>query len=165
MWRIGGLLTGDETDADAADLDAVLDIDWLPVQGEDDTQRVDNPQSVAASLARIDQFLGSEWWREVFSDARTKARGQGERAASARAAQEVAKEYCRRIEADTGYQAFPVPIRREPGQEPLFMMILFYRCPGAPYVFNEAVPGTSMLHGRSPLARESTAAKMRSRYG
>lgn len=141
VWRIGGLLTGDEADTHASGLDAVLDVDWLPVQGEDehDAAGVDNPQSAAASLARIDEFLGSEWWREVFRNARAKAHNQGERAASARAAQEVAQEYRGRIQADTGYQSFSVPIRREPGQEPLFMMILFYRYRGAPYAFNGAV--------------------------
>ncbi|MFD1149083.1 three-Cys-motif partner protein TcmP [Saccharothrix hoggarensis] len=139
VWRIGGLLAGDETGTWNHGLDAVLDADWLPVRDKLAASTTNSPQSATASLARIDDFLGNEWWRDVFRNSRAKARHRGERTASARAAQVVAQEYCRRIEADTGYRSFSVPIRRQPGQEPFFMLILFYRYRGTPYAFNGAV--------------------------
>ena len=141
VWRIGGLLDADKANATSPALvDAFLDEEWLPVgTGRGGRASGAGFQSADASLARIDAFLGDDWWREVFRTARRQAEGQGERAAAASAAWKVAQVYCKKIEKDTGYRAFPVPIRREPGQAPLFMMILFYRYAGAPYVFNEAV--------------------------
>ncbi|MEC3979829.1 three-Cys-motif partner protein TcmP [Amycolatopsis sp. H20-H5] len=113
--RIGGLLTGDVTDA--------------PDTGRE------------ASLRRIDEFLGDDWWRQKFRAARSAA-ADPQRAA-AWAAEEVVREFCGRVTVDTGYQTFLVPIRRQPHHAPLFMMILFYRHRDAPYAFNEAVSGAN----------------------
>jgi three-Cys-motif partner protein len=115
VWRIGGWLTGEDTEA--------------PRGGRE------------PSLARIDAFLGDDWWRETFRAAH--ARGHRETGVAVDAALEVMRAFCARITADTGYHAFTVPIRREPGHAPLFVMILFYRHRVAPFVFNEAASGAN----------------------
>ncbi|WP_189054508.1 three-Cys-motif partner protein TcmP [Longimycelium tulufanense] len=109
VWRIGGLLTGDEAEPN----------------GENGRRE--------AAISRVDAFLGGDWWRERFMAAR-----RGEVVAS-RAAQEVGREFCQRIGNDAGCGSFTVPIRRHPNHEPLFLMILFFRHDAAPYQFNEAV--------------------------
>jgi three-Cys-motif partner protein len=113
--RIGGLLTGDDTELSASGRET--------------------------SLRRIDAFLGGDWWRTTFREARRVAADPD--GAAAAAAAEVMEEFCRRITASTGYRTFTVPIRREPHHLPLFMMILFYRHRDAPYAFNEAVSGAN----------------------
>jgi three-Cys-motif partner protein len=106
VWRIGGLLTGDETEL-----------------GSDVT------------LARLDAFFGDSWWREKFR----AARASGNQASAADAALRVAREFTRRVHAATGFDSVDVEVRRRPGQRPLFLFVLFYRYPFAPWKFNEAV--------------------------
>lgn len=115
VWRIGGYLSGDETDQ----------------------EKTRTGQS--ATLARVDDFLGGDWWREKFLQARTSG-GEGSAAA---AAMSVADEFRRRVTSATGFDSFAVPIRRRPNNPPLFLMILFYRHPTAPYEFNNAVSGAN----------------------
>jgi three-Cys-motif partner protein len=93
------------------------------------------------SLRRIDAFLGGDWWRATFREARSAATDQ--QRAAAWAAERVMEEFCGRITASTGYRTFTVPIRRQPLHPPLFMMILFYRHRDTPYAFNEAVSGAN----------------------
>jgi three-Cys-motif partner protein len=106
VWRIGGLLTGDETEAEAD-----------------------------GTLARLDAFFGDTWWREEFR----AARATGDLASAADAALLVAREFTRRVHAATGFDSADVEVRRRPGQRPLFLFVLFYRYPFAPWKFNEAV--------------------------
>lgn len=106
VWRIGGLLTGDERE-----------------------------QGRHATLAKLDDFFGDDWWRDVFMT----ARASGDRGRAARAARAVADEFRRRVRAATGYESVEVPIRRRPSHEPLFVLILFTRYPLAPWKFNEQV--------------------------
>lgn len=87
------------------------------------------------TLSHLDAFFGDDWWRQVFLDARDDG-GPGSAAAAASA---VAAEFVKRIKAKTGYGYFGVPVRRRPGHNPLFLLILFHRYPGAPWKFNEAV--------------------------
>jgi three-Cys-motif partner protein len=87
------------------------------------------------TIERLDRFFGDTWWQDVFAAAR---RG-GEPGSAARAAQEVAAEYCGRVQAATGYGTFSVPVRRRPTHHPLFLLVLFFRHPVAPWKFNEAV--------------------------
>ncbi|UUV28701.1 three-Cys-motif partner protein TcmP [Amycolatopsis roodepoortensis] len=115
VWRIGGLLTGKESDPERT------------------------KSGSSATLERIDAFLGGDWWRETF----TAARESKEPGSAARAAHTVATEFCRRVLAATGFQSFSVPIRRRPHHPPLFLLILFYRHQAAPYQFNEAVSGAN----------------------
>jgi three-Cys-motif partner protein len=117
VWRIGGLLTAENQDT--TDLDA----------------------GKVATLARIDAFLGGIWWQETFRAARANATDH--RRAAAWAAERVAEEFCRKVAADTSYGSFTVPIRRRPQHPPLFMMILFFRHPAAPYQFNQAASGAN----------------------
>jgi three-Cys-motif partner protein len=115
VWRIGGFLSGDETD----------------------DERTSSGRS--ATLERVDNFFGDAWWRDSFR----QARASGLRGSAAAAAQEVASEFCQRVERATGFRSFAVPISRRPGHPPLFLMILFYRHPAAPYQFNDAVSGAN----------------------
>ncbi len=92
-----------------------------------------------ATLARIDAFLGSDWWRGEFRAFRQQAETEGQRRAAAQAAENVVGVYCKHIFNDTGFRSFPVPIRRKPDEAPLFILILFYRHLDAPYEFNWAV--------------------------
>jgi len=92
-----------------------------------------------ATLARVDQFLGGAWWRDVFRAAREgDAPGEASRAAAA-----VADEFRKRVLASTGYLSMPVPIRRRPNHRPLFLLTLFYRHEAAPYQFAEAASGAN----------------------
>ena len=89
----------------------------------------------AAALARLDRFFGDDWWRDKFK----AARESGTDAAAAAAAWSVASEFCQRVRAATGFSSFVVPVRRRPSHPPLFMLVLFYRHPYAPWKFNHAV--------------------------
>ncbi|MGW4528802.1 three-Cys-motif partner protein TcmP [Amycolatopsis sp. NPDC004378] len=115
VWRIGGLITGQEKDSEQT------------------------TSGNSATLERIDAFLGGDWWRDTF----TAARESGEAGSAARAAQTVATEFRRRVLAATGFKSFSVPIRRRPHHPPLFLLILFFRHQAAPYQFNEAASGAN----------------------
>ncbi|MBE1466229.1 three-Cys-motif partner protein TcmP [Kibdelosporangium phytohabitans] len=115
VWRIGGFLSGEETD----------------------DERTTSGRS--ATLERVDNFLGGRWWRDSFRQARVS----GSRGSAAAAARKVASEFCQVVETTTGFRSFAVPISRRPGHPPLFLMILFYRHPAAPYQFNCAVSGAN----------------------
>lgn len=88
-----------------------------------------------ATLARLDSLFGSAWWRAVFAGAFRP----GEDGSAAAAAWSVAGEFAVRIKADTGFGYFGVPVRRRPTHAPLFVLILLYRNPIAPWKFNEQV--------------------------
>lgn len=115
VWRIGGFLTGEDADE----------------------ERTKSGRS--ATLERVDEFLGGAWWRDTFRQARIS----GQPGSAATAAQRVASEFCERVRSATGFSSFAVPIRRRPTHPPLFLMILFYRHPAAPYQFNGAVSGAN----------------------
>jgi hypothetical protein len=88
--------------------------------------------AAAKTTERMDRFLGGNWWRECFMSVRDDSD-------AASAAATVVEQYCGRVRQDTGYESFPVPIRRRPHHQPLFRLVLFYRHPSAPWKFNEAV--------------------------
>jgi three-Cys-motif partner protein len=94
----------------------------------------DDP-SVEKTLARLDRFLGGDWWRDTF----LQARPDSEPGSAAHAAQQVADHYRHRIQTATGFRSFPVPVRRRPARYPLFLLVLFYRSDVAPWLFNHAV--------------------------
>ncbi|MFI0469159.1 three-Cys-motif partner protein TcmP [Saccharopolyspora sp. 5N102] len=129
VWRVGGLLTEDGIEQEKS-------------------------SGNAATLARLDDFLGDQWWRATFRAARDSTKP----GAAARAAREVADTFCRRVFQDTGYSSFPVEIRRRPGHNPLFLLILFYRHPAAPFKFAEAASKANEewrhYHRRLDLAEE-----------
>jgi three-Cys-motif partner protein len=92
-------------------------------------------QAADKSLASMDRFLGGDWWRGTFRDARRSS----EPGSAAKAAQQVADVYRDRIRDKTGFQSFPVPVRRRPAHHPLFLLVLFFRADVAPWKFNDAV--------------------------
>lgn len=91
----------------------------------------------AKAISRVDDFLGDDWWREEFSRVHDTS-------SAANAAQHVVDEFCRRVHAATGFDAFQVPIRRRPGHQPLFILTLFYRHDIAPWKFNDAASMANM---------------------
>lgn len=115
VWRIGGFLTGEDTD-------------------EEQTT-----SGRSATLERVDNFLGGAWWRDTFRQVRIS----GLPGSAAAAAQQVASEFCEVVKKATGFSSFAVPIRRRPTHPPLFLMILFYRHSAAPYQFNDSVSGAN----------------------
>lgn len=109
--RIGGYLTGEEEDEETTS------------------------SGRSATLARMDDFLGGAWWQDEFREARRS----DDEGSAASAAIHVVEQFRRKVHNDTGFQSFAVPIRRRPHHHPLFVMLLFYRHPSAPYMFNESV--------------------------
>lgn len=98
---------------------------------------VDNGDQKA--LARLDTFFGDPWWRDEFRQARASGREQS----AADAAVHVAREFVMRLSKATGFNAFPVPVHRRPGQKPIFLLVLFTRHLEAPWLFNAAVSGAN----------------------
>ncbi len=88
-----------------------------------------------ATVERLDALLGHTGWRETF-DAIYR---QGQDGSATRAALAVAEEFRRRVREQTGYDSLAVPVRRDSGQEPVFLMTLFFTHPLALYKFSEAV--------------------------
>jgi len=85
-------------------------------------------------LARLDRFFGGDWWRDVY----LSARGGEAASTAAAAALAVLNEFRTRVYEQTGYGTFTIPVRRRPTQTPLFILVLFFRHPFAPWKFNEA---------------------------
>lgn len=87
----------------------------------------------AATLARIDRWLGGSWWREIFASFEDVT----DRAAVA--AEAVFRAYIRRVNrlAETG--SFETEVRRQPHHKPLFRLTLLFRSAHALMPFNEAV--------------------------
>ena len=84
-----------------------------------------------ATLERVDRFLGDTWWRGKFRRVRDAS-------SAAAAAGQVVDEFCRRVQAATGFASFQVPICRRPGHPPYYILTLFYRHPFAPWKFNDS---------------------------
>jgi three-Cys-motif partner protein len=89
----------------------------------------------AATLARLDGFFGGRWWRETFHSMFVP----GEDGSAAAAAWEVARAFLARVQNETRFRYFGVPVRRRPRHAPLFLLLLLYRNPIAPWKFNEQV--------------------------
>jgi three-Cys-motif partner protein len=88
-----------------------------------------------ASLKRMDNWLGGDWWRAIFLA--TDLDGVQDRVNLA--ADRVYVEYVRRVNHSANSRAFTVPIRRQPHHLPIFYLVLFYRRNYAVLPFNEAV--------------------------
>lgn len=91
----------------------------------------------AATLARVDQWLGGEWWRTEFNhpDVMALQRSDRPHAASLR----VVKLHAARIKDATDCGWYSVPIHRRPTDKPIFVLLLFYPRQIAAFPFNEAV--------------------------
>lgn len=81
---------------------------------------------------RADAFFGGTWWRKDFLEARQT------HGSAAKAAAKVVSRHREQIKERNGYDSISIPIRRRPGNEPLFLMTLFYRHPLAGYKFADA---------------------------
>ncbi|MBQ9915863.1 MAG: three-Cys-motif partner protein TcmP [Microbacterium sp.] len=90
-----------------------------------------------ATLARVDHWLGGDWWREHFQAPEILALPQKDRphAASLR----VADLHASRIRDATNCGRYSVPIHRRPADKPIFVLMLFYPRQIAAFPFNEAV--------------------------
>jgi three-Cys-motif partner protein len=88
-----------------------------------------------ASLRRLTNWLGGDWWQEHFSEA-----SKGEVSVRAtHAAEAVFREYVTRINSASGSGSFAVPIRRQAHHKPIFNLTLFFQRTYAIAPFNEAV--------------------------
>ncbi|MBD3943962.1 three-Cys-motif partner protein TcmP [Microbacterium sp. NEAU-LLC] len=89
------------------------------------------------TLARMDEWLGGDWWREVFDAPDLQGIPKEERAHTA--ALRVASEYRLRVCRAAGCLAYTVPIHRKPADKEPFWLILFFPRRVAMWYFNEAV--------------------------
>ncbi len=88
-----------------------------------------------ATLTKMDNWLGGDWWREHFSDP-----GTVEDTDSAyEPAERITDEYARMVCREARTNVFPVAIRRAASHKPLFRLMLFHPKPLAAYKFNNAV--------------------------
>lgn len=88
-----------------------------------------------ASLLRLDQWLGGDWWRDIFAE----AEAEGKKSRMSVAAELVAIEYAKRLSLATGMGHFGVPVQRRPGHLPIFQLMLFFQRSFAVPRFNESV--------------------------
>ena len=84
------------------------------------------------ALTIVDNFVGGDWWRQVFLDSRNAG------GAPADAASAVADEFNRRLKKKLGLTAFTVPISRRPGQKPIFLLTLYFTNDAAAWAFAES---------------------------
>jgi hypothetical protein len=89
----------------------------------------------AAMLKTVDEWLGGDWWQEIFA----KADLHGDPEAAHAAALTVSREYAKRVHQRTGCGVFPVPMRRAASHKPLFVLMLFFPRSIAVFPYNEAV--------------------------
>jgi three-Cys-motif partner protein len=85
------------------------------------------------SVDRVDRFFGNTSWRVHFYQVRNSPM-----ATAASAAESVIARYRQDMARTTGYASMSVPIRRRPGNSPLFHLTLFYRQGVAGYKFADA---------------------------
>lgn len=83
-------------------------------------------------VEKADDFLGGKWWHEIFVDERERTDS------AALAASAVVNAFRSKIESAADVKSMSVPIRRRAGQQPLFLLTLFYRHPAAGYKFADA---------------------------
>ncbi len=83
-------------------------------------------------VKKADEFLGGDWWRARFLDARVSD------GSAARAAEAVVSQYCGQVERETGTHSMSIPVRRRPDHPVLFYLTLFYRHEAAGYKFADA---------------------------
>ncbi len=75
------------------------------------------------TLQRLDTFLGYEGWRDLFLGTYQP----GNEGSAMAAARVVADDYRKRITDETGYQTFPVEVRRSAREQAFFELTLMYK--------------------------------------
>lgn len=88
-----------------------------------------------ATVSKMDNWLGGDWWREFFLDPKTTV----DTDAAYEPAERITDEYARMVCKETKCNVFPVQIRRAASHKPLFRLMLFHPKPLAAYKFNTAV--------------------------
>ncbi|MGV3732875.1 MAG: three-Cys-motif partner protein TcmP [Microcella sp.] len=94
-----------------------------------------NAKGREATLNRMDNWLGGDWWRQYFLDPDTTIGTD----AAYEPAERITDEYARRVCKESATNVFPVEIRRAALHKPLFRLMLFHPKPLAAYKFNNAV--------------------------
>lgn len=112
-------------------VEAVSRLGGLLQRAEDGSVQI-KPNCFEKGVERADEFLGGDWWRSEFLDARL-ADGS-----AARAAERVVAAYCAQVSQATGASSMSVPIRRQPTGPVLFLLTLFFRHEAAGYKFADA---------------------------
>ncbi len=87
------------------------------------------------TVARMDGWLGGDWWQEYFLDSSLDGNPDGADIAANR----VTNEYARRIHASTGAGVFSTQMRRSASHKAIFTLMLFYPRSLAAFKYNESV--------------------------
>lgn len=88
-----------------------------------------------ATLAKMDSWLGGDWWRDYFLDPKSTV----DTDAAHEPAEQITDQYARMVCQETKCNVFPVEIRRAASHKPLFRLMLFHPKPLAAFKFNNAV--------------------------
>jgi three-Cys-motif partner protein len=91
--------------------------------------------SEALGIARVDRFLGGDWWRQPFATVRS----DDDLATATTAARQVAATFCRTVEQETGFRSVRMPIRTRPEYAPIYLLVLFTRHPEGVWQFADAL--------------------------
>jgi len=89
------------------------------------------------ALARVDTWLGGDWWRAYFTAPEVLALPADERISAA--ALNIAYAHSKRVHVATGCGYFSVPVRRKPSDKPLFLLTLYFPRQLAVFDYNETV--------------------------
>lgn len=107
----------------------------LRKRGDDSTTWSDGESK---TIARVDEFLGGDWWHVMAHDA-TEEDG-----VATKIAERVIAEYCKRVGAATSHASFQVPVRRRPDLTPEYYLVLFARHRYAFWRFNDALSSANV---------------------
>ncbi|MCG2801763.1 MAG: three-Cys-motif partner protein TcmP [Cellulomonas sp.] len=109
------------------------------------------------TIERLDALLGYAEWRTTFD----AIYSPGEEGSATSAALAVAAEFRKRVLEQTGYSSFAVPVRRDYGHQPVFLMTLFFRHPLALFKYADAVSSANQKW-RLEVAQRDAARYLRS---
>lgn len=80
-----------------------------------------------ATMARLDEALGSSGWRDMVRDGVTVG-----------AVEKITSEFCSRLGAETKMNILAVPVRRKPHHEPIYYMVFGTRSVHGVWAFSDA---------------------------
>jgi len=90
---------------------------------------VTSPKGNEKSLERFDDVCGGRWWRDYFTG----------RKSDQDAAEEVAAEYARRLQQQTGMFVQSVPVTKAPHRKPVYHLVFATRSQYGLWVFGDAL--------------------------
>lgn len=85
-------------------------------------------------IARLNRFLGSDWWQPYFAELQNKDLG-----VATKVAVRVADVYRERIRQSTGFQSVSIQVRMKPDHLPKYILVLFTRHPEGIWQFADAL--------------------------